>query len=71
MGRWRLLLMLTLLAEAVLLGAFIAFVKLSPATFLALSKPAFQFGIGVFAVGMFVLLAMALAVMLVYARRRT
>ena len=39
--------------------------KLSPATFLALSKPAFQFGIGVFAVGMFVLLMLLMALLIV------
>ncbi len=61
LGRWRLLLLLTVLAEAVLLGAFIAFVKLAPATFLRLTAPAFHFGVGVFAVGMFVLLMLLLS----------
>jgi hypothetical protein len=61
MGRWRLLLLLTVLAEVLLLGSFVAFVNLAPATFLRLMAPAFQFGVGVFAVGMFVLMMLVMA----------
>ena len=65
LGRWRLLLLLTVLAEAVILGSFVAFVKLAPATFLRLAAPAFHFGVGVFAVGMFVLLMLLMAPLIV------
>src|SRR6187401_2091504 len=64
-GRWRLLLLLTVLAEAVILGSFVAFVNLAPATFLRLAAPAFHFGVGVFAVGMFVLLMLLMAPLIV------
>lgn len=65
LGRWRLLLMLTVLAEAIMLASFIAFVKLAPATFLRLMAPVFHFGTGVFAVGMFVVLMLLMAPLIV------
>jgi hypothetical protein len=54
MGRWRLLLLLTVLAEMLILGALVAFVKLAPTTFFRLVAPAFQWGVGVFATIVFV-----------------
>jgi hypothetical protein len=61
MGRWRLLLMIAVLAQLALVGLFVAFVNLAPATFLRLAAPAFRFGVGAFAVGTFVLLMAMIA----------
>jgi hypothetical protein len=74
LGRWRLLLLISVLAEVALLGLLIAFLNLAPAAFLRLVAPAFHFGIGIFAVGMFVLLMVLLAPLIaipqIYLNRR-
>jgi hypothetical protein len=61
MGCWRRLLLASLLTIFILMGAFIAFVQLSPATFLRLAAPISQFGTGVFALILFALLMLLMA----------
>lgn len=64
LGRWRLMLMISVLIIFALLGSFLAFVTLSPATFVRLIRPALQFGSGPFSVLLFALLMLCVAPLL-------
>ena len=61
LGRWRLLLITSMLIVFVLLGSFVSFMMLFPATVIRLALPALQFGTPAFAVLLFVLLMLFIA----------
>jgi hypothetical protein len=70
LGRWRLFLIVIVLAMFAFLGFFMAFATLSPAAFLRFVRPAYDLGTGVFAALVAVPLILPVAAAQIYLHRR-